>query len=113
MKAFSSSISRSAAASSTAPAQALRGLNEKLIEADRKLSDAQGLPRRPWYQNLIYAPGFYTGYEAKTFPGVREGIEEKRYAEAEHEAARLGKALNAYADAINQAAAELEQAEKR
>ena len=29
-------------------------------------------------ENQIYAPGFYTGYEVKTLPGVRESIEQKR-----------------------------------
>jgi N-acetylated-alpha-linked acidic dipeptidase len=101
---------------STAPpssSQALDAVNEKLLESERKLSDPRGLPRRPWYQNLIYAPGFYTGYGAKTMPGVREGIEEKRYAEAEHEITRVAKALADYAAAIEQAADELERAVKR
>ena len=26
----------------------------------------QGLPGRDWYKNLIYAPGRFTGYGAKT-----------------------------------------------
>jgi N-acetylated-alpha-linked acidic dipeptidase len=106
----------SAMASSTAPpspSSALQALNQKLIETERKLSNSQGLPRRPWFENLIYAPGFYTGYGAKTLPGVREGIEEKRYADAEHEVTRVAKALDDYAAAIDQAAADLEAAEKR
>src|SRR5262249_23253877 len=56
--------------------KALEQLNNKLTQAERKLTNAEGLPRRPWYQHLIYAPGFYTGYGAKTLPGVREAIEE-------------------------------------
>ncbi len=107
MKAFSAGTN--AAAPST-PSPALQALNQKLIQTERALSSAQGLPRRPWYQNLIYAPGFYTGYGAKTLPGIREGIEEKRYPEAEHEVTRVAKALEDYAAAVNQAAAELEKA---
>jgi N-acetylated-alpha-linked acidic dipeptidase len=112
IKAFeSSSTSSAAAGGSVAPS--LQELNQTLIGAERKLSDAQGLPRRPWYQNLIYAPGFYTGYGAKTLPGVREGIEEKRYAEAEQQVTRVAKALEDYAASIDQAAKDLEQAEKK
>ena len=90
-------------------AQALQSLNDKLIQCERRLTNADGLPRRPWYQHLIYAPGFYTGYGAKTMPGIREGIEEKRYQEAEKEITRVAAALEAYAAAIDAAAGELEK----
>jgi N-acetylated-alpha-linked acidic dipeptidase len=85
-------------------------LNSELVQSERKLSNADGLPRRPWYQNLIYAPGYYTGYGAKTLPGVREAIEEQQYAEAEKQTARVARALENYAAAIDSAAAELEKA---
>lgn len=111
VKAFSAGAS--SGSTPPVPSPALQALNQKLIETERKLSNAEGLPRRPWFQNLIYAPGYYTGYGAKTLPGIREGIEEKRYAEAEHEVTRVAKALNDYAAAIDQAAGHLEAAEKR
>ena len=41
----------------------------------------EGLPRRPWFRHMIYAPGFWTGYGVKTLPGVREGIEEREWDE--------------------------------
>ena len=46
------------------------------------MTDERGLPGRPWYRHLIYAPGLLTGYSAKTLPGVREAIEGRRWAEA-------------------------------
>ena len=88
----------------------MQALNAKLLQAERTLTNDAGLPRRPWYKHLIYAPGFYTGYGAKTLPGIREGIEEKRYQEAEKEIARVAQALQDYAAVINSAAAELEKA---
>jgi N-acetylated-alpha-linked acidic dipeptidase len=90
--------------------QALQTLNGKLLLAERKLINDGGLPRRSWYRHLIYAPGFYTGYGAKTLPGVREGIEEKRYQEAEKEITRVAQALQDYAAAIEAAAEDLEKA---
>jgi len=30
----------------------------------------------------LYAPGFYTGYDVKTLPGVREAIEQKQWRSA-------------------------------
>ena len=89
-------------------AQSLAALNGKLLQAERKLISPEGLPRRPWYRHLVYAPGFYTGYGAKTLPGVREGIEQKQYAEAETEVSRVARALETYARAIDAAAKELE-----
>jgi len=93
--------------------QVLQALNQKLIQSERKLSNSQGLPRRPWFESMIYAPGYYTGYGAKTMPGVREAIEENRYSDAEHEVTRVAKALDDYAAAIDEAAGELEQAAKK
>jgi N-acetylated-alpha-linked acidic dipeptidase len=89
---------------------ALRALNAKLRDAEPQLLDAAGLPRRPWYRHLLYAPGYYQGYGAKTVPGVREGIEQARYAEAEHEVVRVAAALNRLAALVNAASADLEAA---
>jgi N-acetylated-alpha-linked acidic dipeptidase len=90
----------------------LGALNRELIESERRLTNADGLPRRPWYKHLLDAPGVYTGYEAKTVPGVREGIEQKRYAEAEQEIVRVSKALDDESALIESAARELEGAGK-
>jgi N-acetylated-alpha-linked acidic dipeptidase len=88
----------------------LGALNRELIETERRLTNADGLPRRPWYKHLLYAPGVYSGYGVKTVPGVREGIEQKRYAEAEQEIVRVAKALQDEAALIESAARELEGA---
>jgi N-acetylated-alpha-linked acidic dipeptidase len=93
-----------------AVAAKLGALNRELIESERRLTNADGLPRRPWYKHLLYAPGIYTGYGVKTVPGVREGIEQKRYAEAEQEIVRVAKALEDEAALIESAARELEGA---
>ncbi len=58
-------------------------LNEILYQSEQKLLNPGGLPRRPWYKHMIYAPGFYTGYGVKTLPGIREGIEESNWKEAQ------------------------------
>jgi N-acetylated-alpha-linked acidic dipeptidase len=88
----------------------LGALNRELIQGERRLTNADGLPRRPWYKHLLYAPGVYTGYGVKTVPGVREGIEQKRYAEAEQEIVRVSKALEDESALIESAAGELESA---
>ena len=37
------------------------------------LSSERGLPGRAWYKHMLYAPGLYTGYAAKTLPGDPRG----------------------------------------
>ena len=63
------------------PAQ-LRSLNKLLLQSERLLTAAEGLPRRPWFKHQLYAPGFYTGYGVKTVPFVREALEQKQWEEA-------------------------------
>ncbi len=72
----------------------IRAVNEKLIQSERQLLDPSGLPHREWYRHLMYAPGFYTGYDVKTLPGVREGIEQRQYESTEAEVVRAAKALD-------------------
>jgi N-acetylated-alpha-linked acidic dipeptidase len=90
------------------PSDALARVNTLLIRSERLLTSPEGLPRRPWYEHLIYAPGVYSGYGAKTLPGAREAIEQKRYEEADREIARVAKALRDEAGLVDEAAKELE-----
>ncbi len=78
-----------------APAARTR-LNAALRDIDQLLLDPRGLPGRSWYQNLVYAPGRFTGYGAKTLPGVREAIEERRFADADAYAGYTASALDRY-----------------
>ncbi len=82
--------------------------NAMLRDVERAFTAAEGLPRRPWYRHLLYAPGLYTGYGVKTLPGVREAIELKDWATAEREVARLSGAINLAAGRIAAIAATLE-----
>jgi N-acetylated-alpha-linked acidic dipeptidase len=52
-------------------------LNQTLIAAERALLSSQGLPNRPWFRHVIYAPGQYTGYAAVVIPGVNEALDAK------------------------------------
>jgi N-acetylated-alpha-linked acidic dipeptidase len=92
------------------PAATLRDLNQKLMESERCLTSPEGLLRRPWYKHIIYAPGVYAGYGAKTLPGVREAIEQKKWAEADSEIVRAANVLAGENTLINTAAGEIEQA---
>jgi len=72
--------------------------------------DNVGLPGRPWFKNLIYAPSRYTGYGAKTLPGIREAIEDERFNDATRFIGLTANALNAYSAQLDKATAVLKGA---
>jgi N-acetylated-alpha-linked acidic dipeptidase len=79
-------------ASASTP-QDLAALNHRLIMAERDLIEPAGLPDRPWYRHVIYAPGLYTGYGVKTIPGVREAVDAGNDTRAAEQAAIVIRAL--------------------
>jgi N-acetylated-alpha-linked acidic dipeptidase len=81
----------------------LAKVNEIVARAERSLLLTDGLPGRPWYRHQIYAPGLYTGYGAKTLPGVREAVEGQRWEEANQQARRAAQVVRAMADRVEEA----------
>jgi len=101
-KAYDDALSKNAShlsSSQIAKTQAL------MLDIDQTLSPDEGLPGRSWYKNLVYAPGRFTGYEAKTLPGVREAIEDRRWSDANRYTKLTADALNAYSARLDQATA--------
>jgi N-acetylated-alpha-linked acidic dipeptidase len=88
----------------------LARLQSLMFDIDQTLAPNVGLPGRAWYKNLIYAPGRFTGYGTKTLPGVREAIEDQRWADANRYAKLTADALNAYSDRLDKATAVLKGA---
>lgn len=80
-------------------------LNGLVMQVERDFMDDRGLPRRPWYKYLLEAPGYYTGYAAKTLPGVREAMEEQQWDLAREQAARLREAIGRAKTTIDKIAA--------
>jgi len=88
---------------SLAPATRAR-IDAALANIDELLLDPAGLPGRAWYKNLISAPGTLTGYGAKTLPGIREGIEQRRFDDARAYVGRTAAVIEAYANRLDQVA---------
>jgi len=78
-----------------------KGVNGRLIQAERALTSTEGLKNRPWYVHMLYAPGFYTGYGVKTIPGVREAIEQGEWQDADREIARAAAAVEREATLVS------------
>jgi N-acetylated-alpha-linked acidic dipeptidase len=65
--------------------------NAALMQAERDLLRREGIPRRPWFRHLVYAP--LPTYEAETLPGVREAVVAGDAAAAREQAGVLAEAL--------------------
>jgi len=84
-------------------------LNDLLRGMEQTLIHPQGLPGREWYRHMIYAPGLHTGYGVKTLPGVREGIEQREWAQVDQYISVVAAALSAYGDRLDESAAALKE----
>ena len=80
-------------------AEKIADLNRRLVAAERAFLDPAGIPDRPWYRHLIYAPKHT--YAPELLPGVAEAID----AGAGDE--KVATQVRALADAIRRAAATL------
>jgi N-acetylated-alpha-linked acidic dipeptidase len=81
----------------------LAKLNEALRQTETALVSEAGLPNRPWYRHVIYAPGEFTGYAAVVIPGVNEALDAK-------DASRAAQQLTVLTQALDRAAHTLEMA---
>jgi N-acetylated-alpha-linked acidic dipeptidase len=70
---------------------ALISLNRKALRFERMFLSTDGIPGRPWYRHLVYAPK-YT-YAPEIFPGVSEGLDAQDTPRAVEQARRLAAAI--------------------
>jgi N-acetylated-alpha-linked acidic dipeptidase len=82
---------------------AQKALDDALRQTERAMLREQGLPRRSWFKNQIYAPGYYTGYGVKTLPAVREAIEQRNWPETDQQITLVAETINGIAAAIDRA----------
>jgi N-acetylated-alpha-linked acidic dipeptidase len=87
----------------------IKAINQQLILTERTFMTTEGLKERPWFKHQIYAPGAYTGYGVKTFPAVREMIEEDKWTDADAGAVTAGGVLMKEASLVDSIAAQLEK----
>jgi N-acetylated-alpha-linked acidic dipeptidase len=94
---------RATASPSTVTKANLAVVNDLLYHTERVMTAEPGLPGRPWFRHRIYAPGQYTGYDAKTLPGIREAIEAGKPEEAVEQAGQVGVILQKLNDQMVEA----------
>lgn len=87
-------------------------VNDVLRRSEQALAMHGGLPGRPWYKNALYAPGIFTGYDARTLPAVREQIALKNWQQADVEIQKTAAVLDQETQLIHEASQTLEGALK-
>ncbi|MGH8300340.1 MAG: transferrin receptor-like dimerization domain-containing protein, partial [Steroidobacteraceae bacterium] len=95
-RAYESAYEARAAAGLSIPGAQLRKINDLMATMEQRLLDEAGLPDRPWYRNVMQAPGRLTGYAPKTIPTVREALEARNWSGAERYAVSTAKVLDNY-----------------
>jgi N-acetylated-alpha-linked acidic dipeptidase len=95
MAAARAQAGRLAALGPIAPGSADREASERLRLAERDFLASDGIPGRPWFRHLVYAP--LPSYAAETLPGVREAV-------MDGDAPRAAEQARVLADAIRRAA---------
>lgn len=78
------------------PEDRLREVNALIGTLSQRLTDPQGLPGRPWYKNVLFAPGVFTGYGVKIFPAVRQALTARDWNAAEKHAGTVAGTLDQY-----------------
>jgi len=79
-------------AADSVPPETLTRINTALMAAERAMLASDGLPGRPWYRHLIYAPK--PTYAPELLPGVAEAIVADDPDRTADEIARLAAALD-------------------
>jgi len=78
-------------------ASLVKNLNDRLAFVERKFLTVEGLPGRKWFRHCLQAPGLYTGYAAKTLPGVTQAISDEDWSTAQAQMEAVGDRLVAAA----------------
>lgn len=79
-------------------------INRSLQGLEQKLTSESGLPLRPWFKHLAYAPGLYSGYAPAVFPGIRDALEMKDEEQVSIEVERLAEAFQRVIEALEKIA---------
>lgn len=91
-----------AAPSSPARSARLRAANEAMRAVEQHFLNDGGIPGRPWFKHVLYAPK-YT-YAAMALPGVQEAVDDRDWPRARDQLAVVAAKLEAAAGATRAAA---------
>ncbi|HET7267294.1 MAG TPA: transferrin receptor-like dimerization domain-containing protein [Oleiagrimonas sp.] len=87
----------------------LTKVNQLIGTLEQRLLYKPGLPGRPWYKNMIQAPGALTGYAPKIIPGVHEALDARDWTRADKYAGITADVLDNYRAQLDQLTALLKK----
>jgi len=67
-------------------------INSALMKVERCFGNPEGIPNRPWFKHLIYAPRFT--YAPEVLPGITEAVEDKDWVRAQQQIHLLESAIS-------------------
>ncbi len=108
-QAYEKAYNASAEAGLDIPAAQLAKVNQLMGTMEQRLLDPRGLPGRPWYKNMIQAPGELTGYAPKTIPAVHEALDMRDWNRADQYAVVTAHVLDGYRAQLDRLTALLKQ----
>jgi len=73
------------------PGEKVNLINHCLMKVERNFTHREGIPGRPWYKHLIYAPRFT--YAPEVLPGITEALREGDEARVRRQVELLAEAL--------------------
>ena len=76
--------------------------NNRIGLLERSFLMESGLPGRKWFRHCLQAPGLYTGYGAKTFPGINEAISAEEWDLAQSQIKACAQRIEAAAASITE-----------
>ena len=79
-------------------------INRSLQQLEQILTSDSGLPLRPWFKHLAYAPGLNSGYAATVFPGIQDALETNNEEQASIEVDRLADVFEQMIETLKQIA---------
>ena len=79
-------------------------INRSLQNLEQILTSESGLPLRPWFKHLAYAPGLHSGYAAVIFPGIQDALEMNDEERVSIEVDRLAEAFERMIEVLEQIA---------
>jgi hypothetical protein len=69
------------------------GSNQRLMRQQRDLTQPKGMPGRPWFKHMIYAPGLYAGYAMQYLSALEDSLAAGDWPKVRTYAALLHKSL--------------------
>jgi N-acetylated-alpha-linked acidic dipeptidase len=80
--------------------QALAVINRQALGFERAFLSTDGIPGRPWYRHLVYAPKFT--YAPELLPGVSEAVDAQAWSRATEQARALSGAVRRAATVLRE-----------